>query len=74
MKIFNKKKGFKKANLLTSTNKRLKSSREQLGITQDELSKEVGLSLTQIQKYENGNQSIVGKLFKIIVNWSGLKK
>ena len=46
--------------------KKLKEKRKKLGLTQTELSKQVGISFQQIQKYETGQNRIsASMLFKM---------
>lgn len=46
--------------------KRLKSRRVLLGLTQNDISKEVKVTIQQVQKYESGvNRVAAGKLFEI---------
>lgn len=46
--------------------KRLKSRRVLLGLTQNDISKEIKVTIQQVQKYESGvNRVAAGKLFEI---------
>lgn len=47
-----------------------KSIRAKLEITQKELAEQLGVSLSQLKRYESGKSAISGPVERLMVNWT----